>query len=836
MKRPLEIAVLLINAFVLAMEISVTRIFSVTMFYHFAFLAISVALFGFGASGVVLYIWKDKFSKGSLGHRLGNLAMWAGLTSVIALYIGLSVNFNPNTGIARQFIKLLVIYLSTSVPFFFAGLMLAMLFQNLSRYIARLYFLSLVGSAIGAVITIPVLSLAGGPGSIIAIAGLAFFSAVGFIKGLAPEPDDGRLDAAIQDNSKRAKIPQSRILLPVIIGIALVVLGFLNPSLKILNVTHAKGYTIDPTRILYDRWNAFSRIIVIKADDPLQHYDGGIHNWGISEIFDPANLRPQHFLQIDNTAATPIINFTGADSELEMFRDDVTAVAHYLLHDQHVLVVGPGGGKDLLAALAFHSRKIDAVEINPLVDDVMRHKFSDYNGDLYERDPITVTVGEGRTYIARSREKYDLLQISLIDTWAAASTGAYALSENNLYTIEAFEQYFSHLAPDGIFSMSRFAFNPPRETLRVASLARETLERQGVSDPGSCIMVLKQGVLANVMVRPSGFDDEAIATMEAVVDRLGFETVYMPGREPESEMGEVYTELLTTSDFKGFLESYPLDVSPTTDDRPFFFYLLPPWKFLEALALGKTYRVGLTGYNSIAIFTLVSLLLISVAVVIIFILLPLLLFKRADIRERSRPKLTLLFYFICLGLAFITIEIGLMQHFTLFLGYPIYSLVAVLTSLLLFSGFGSGWSGRIPEEKLETGIRNAVIGISIVSLIYIFILPQLFRSLIYLPDIIRVLMTIALVFPLGWFMGQPFPLGLRIIEREKLDVIPWAWGVNGAASVLGSALSLTLAIGIGYKLTLFTGVGIYIAGLIAIAGISSLKIRAVKADKSENKR
>lgn len=825
MKRSLEIGVLLINAFVLAMEISVTRIFSVTMFYHFAFLAIGVALFGFGASGVVLYIWKDKFSGGNLGRMIGNFSMWAGLTAIIALYVGLSIDFNPNTGIWKQFLKLLVIYLSTSVPFFFAGLILALLFQNLSKYIARLYLFSLVGSAIGAAITIPLLAIAGGPGSIIVSAGLAYFATAAFIRGLQSSDDTCGENKEDSKQTKKA----TGIGFPIVIGIGLVIIGLLNPSLKVINITHAKGYTIDPSRILYDQWNAFSRIIVIDSDDPLEFYENGLNYWGISEEWEYDTLPAQYFLQIDNTAGTPITNFTGDISELEMSKYDVTAVPHYLLENPHVLVVGPGGGKDILAALAFESRKIDAVEINPLIDDLMRNRFDEFNGNLYERDPVDVTVAEGRTFIARSREKYDLLQISLIDTWAAASTGAYALSENNLYTVDAFEQYFSRLAPDGIFTMSRFAFDPPRETLRVAALAREALERQGIEDVGSCVMVIRQGVIANVMVRPDGFNSDAIAKMTEVVDKLGYETIYMPGRQPESDMEQVYFDLLT-GDFDEFLATYPLDVSPTTDDRPFFFYLLPPWKFIEALALGKSVRAGLTGYNSIAVFTLVSLLIISVVVVVIFILLPLLLFKRADIRERSGPKMILLGYFICLGLAFITIEIGLMQHFTLFLGYPIYSLVAVLTSLLLFSGFGSGWSGRIPDEKLETGIRNAILGILVVSIIYIFILPPVFKALIFLPDFVRVLLTIILVFPLGWFMGQPFPLGLRIIEREGLGVIPWAWGVNGAASVLGSALSLTIAIGIGYRLTLFVGVAIYLLGLMAASGI-----RMMKSRNNENK-
>ncbi len=828
MNRNLQIGVLLLNTFVLSLEIAITRIFSVTMFYHFAFLAISVALFGFGASGVVLYIWNKKFEGGNLGKRLGDFALWAGLLSIAAAGIALSIDFNPHGSLGgMQAVKLLVIYLSTSVPFFFAGLVLAHVFQRVSKHIARLYFLSLVGSALGAVIVIPLLQIAGGPGAIIIIASFAFFAMAGFNQS-------GDIEGNVEVK------PGNPGLVPLLVAIMLVVVGLLNPQLGILKVTHAKGHTIDTDKIIFDQWNAFSRIIVIHQDDALGYYPRAgteasdnevIQRWGISAQWDLEEhpLPSQHWLEIDNTAGTPITNFNGDLSELEIAKYDITAAAHYLLEDAHVLVVGPGGGKDLLAALAFEASDIDAAEINPLIGEVMRERFADFNGGLYDFDPIHVTVSEGRTFIARSQEQYDLIQISLIDTWAAASTGAYALSENNLYTVEAFKEYYDHLAPDGIFSMSRFWFDsPPRETLKVVSVARAALEDRGVEDVSRCVMVIAQGVIANVIVRPDGFDDEALASMMGVIEDLGYTILYMPGREPRGELEApyIYHDLLTTSNFQNFLDQYELDIRPTTDDRPFFFYLLPPWEFMKALSFGKTYRAG---YNSIAIFTLVTLFLISIAVTLIFIVLPLLLFRRRDIRERRAPKIRTLWYFVCLGLAFIMVEIALMQHFTLFLGYPVYSLVAVLMSLLLFSGFGSGWSGRIPEQGLEIGIRNAVVGISVVAVIYIFILPPIFSALIALPDLTRILITIVVVFPLGWFMGQPFPLGLRLIEREGLGIIPWAWGVNGAASVLGSALALTVAIGIGYKLTLFFGVTVYLIGSLIILTVR--KLRAGKSDE-----
>jgi len=802
MTRSLQTGVFLLNVFVLALEITITRIFSVTMFYHFAFLAVSVALFGFGASGVVLYIWKSRFERGGLGRRLGILAMWAGITTLIAVLIVLSIRFDPHGRLGGiQFVRLLIIYLCTSVPFFFAGMILAMVFQRLSGHIARLYFLSLVGSGVGALVSIPVLQLAGGPGAVLVIAGVAFFSMAAFY-GSGPSEVRSR----------------SAAVLAAVIGIIMIVGGFVNPVYPIIRLKYAKGYRVSREQLVYDRWNAFSQITVSRGEDALGYYQGGIHAWGISDKWslDEHPFPEQMFLKIDATAGTPITKFGGDIEELEIAKYDVTAVAHHLLDRPSVLVVGPGGGKDLLAALAFNSSKVDGAEINPLIGEVMRERFAEYSGNLYDRDPIHVTISEGRTFIARSREKYDLIQISLIDTWAAASTGAYALSENNLYTIEAFVEYYEHLAPNGIFSMSRFAFDPPRETLKVASVARAALERIGVEDASRCIMVVKQGVIANVMVRPDGFDEEAVARMTEAVDDLGFRILYMPGREPRSGDGAeyIYHDLLTTRNFERFTAGYQLDIRPTTDDRPFFFYLLPPWRFLEALKFGRSYGAG---YNSIAIFTLVALLLISIAVVLVFILLPLLLFKRTDIRERSGPKLRLLGYFVCLGLAFILIEIALMQHFMLFLGYPIYSLVAVLMSLLLFSGLGSGWSGRIPDEGLERGIRNAVVGICLVAMVYIFALPPLFMGLIVLPDWLRVIITMVLVFPLGWFMGQPFPLGLRAIEREGLGVIPWAWGVNGAASVLGSALALAVAISVGYRLTLFVGVAVYLVALGVIA-------------------
>jgi hypothetical protein len=497
-------------------------------------------------------------------------------------------------------------------------------------------------------------------------------------------------------------------------------------------------------------------------------------------------------------------------------------------------VVGPGGGKDLLAAVVFGARKVDGAEINPLIKDVMTGDLRDFTGNIYDRPPVHVTVSEGRTFIARSSEKYDLIQISLVDTWAAASTGAYALSENNLYTVEAFLEYYSRLAPSGIFSMSRFAFEPPRETLKVVALAREALKQSGNANISRSIIVIKQGVIATVLVKPGGFKQADLDLMKSVVGLLGFDTLYMPGVTPEGadDTSWFYTDLpnsanpqellkshppawyyhefLTCDDPDRFIATYPLDIRPTSDDRPFFFYLLPPWDFLDALKFGKSYSAG---YNSIAIFTLVSLLIISIAVVIIFIILPLALFRRSDIRQNSRRKLRLLGYFVALGLAYMMIEIALMQHFTLFLGYPVYSLVAVLMSLLLFSGLGSGWSGRIADHSIAKGIAQAVAGIGLVAIVYILTLPMIFTGLIVLPDWARIAITVALVFPLGWFMGQPFPLGLRLAEREKLGIIPWSWGVNGAASVLGSAFALACAIAIGYRLTLFAGVAVYLVAM-----------------------
>jgi len=802
MNRSMQIAVLVLNAFVLALEIALTRIFSVTMFYHFAFLAIGVALFGFGASGVLLYVWKRAFSGHGLGRYLGSISIWAGITAVASVWVALSINFNPHGQLGGiQSLKLIVIYLSTSVPFFFAGLAIALIFQRMSAFIARLYLLSLVGSAMGALLVVPILQVAGGPGAVIVIASLAFFASAGFYR------------ASAHDEGKR--VAPSGFASALIAALLLVVAGFVNPAFPMLKVTHAKGYTIDPKRIVYDRWNAFSRIIVIKGQNPDEYYLGGIHKWGISEAWnaDEHPMLDQLWLEIDNTAGTPITKFSGDVRELEIAKYDVTAAAHYLLDRPSVLVVGPGGGKDLLAALAFGASKVDGAEINPLIGDVMRNRFVDFDGGLYDFDPIHVTVSEGRTFIARSLEKYDLIQISLIDTWAAATTGAYALSENNLYTIEAFEEYFDHLAPGGIFSMSRFADDPPRESLRVAALARAALEKRGIGNASDCVVIIKQGHIANVMVRPNGFREDALSDMYGVIDRLKFDILYMPHRQPASagEAEYIYNDLLTTKAFDRFTTTYEFDIRPTTDDRPFFFYLLPPWEFLKALSFGKSQRAG---YNSIAIFTLVMLLFISIAVTFIFIVLPLLLLRRADIRERAGPKLGLLGYFVCLGLAYILIEIALMQHFTLFLGYPIYSLVAVLTSLLFFSGLGAGFSGRVSERNLEVGIRNAVVGICAVAIVYIFALPPIFTSLIVLPDWSRIVITMALVLPLGWFMGQPFPLGLRIIERERLGVIPWAWGVNGAASVLGSTLALATAIAIGYRLTLFVGVAVYLVALL----------------------
>ena len=774
--RDLLAAIGLVSFASLLLELALTRLFSVVLFYHFAFLAISIALLGLGAGGVFAYIWRDWLARWTI-HQLGTLICAINaITVVVVLEIVLHVPVSLQFGRAN-FAKLTVIYLAAAVPFFLTGLLFSLVFARESHHIAQLYGADLVGGALSCLAVVPLLNWLGGPNAVV-FSALAMASASVIWVGATRQ----RKWVAL-------------------LTCALALLLAANYSGKLIDIVYAKGKRRE--RVVFARWNAISRVEVVAKDA------------GHKTIL------------IDADAATTMRNAdphdlaTVSDTNL-MNRSP--ALANVLRPHGAYAIIGPGGGVDVLRAVANGSPDVTGIEINPLIaNTIMRGRYADYVHHLYEVPEVHMHVGDGRSWIRSSRERYDVLQMTLVDTWAATAAGALALSENNLYTIEAFREYFDHLKPDGFIAITRWEFKQPREALRVVSQAMEALHRIGVENTARNLIVVSDGPLdvsgrpVTVLAKKSAFTPEEEAALRVHLaghpDLVSLYTPSNPGRN-------AFSELIESEDPRSFATGYAYNIAPVSDNAPFFFFTFNTKQALRAM-LERT-GSSIDWKNNIGVAVLGMLLLISVAAVLVFLILPLLVRGGA-----GRLGVLPLLYFVAVGLGYITVEIVLIQRFVLFLGHPTYALTVVVFLMLLSSGVGSvvsrAWLSRVLRVQWILG------GIIAAVVLHIFILPLVLVSLVGLHILLKLLLSTALLVPLGFLMGMPFPTGLRAlagswdsvprddglvgVARPAENTLEWAWAMNAAASVLGSVLAMVLAIHFGLNVALACAAGAYLSAM-----------------------
>jgi hypothetical protein len=539
--------------------------------------------------------------------------------------------------------------------------------------------------------------------------------------------------------------------------------------------------------------------------------------WGLSSRCAAPAPPEQMFITIDAAAITTITRFDGDLEDVGFVNCAPSSLAFQIGAEPpgSALIIGPGGGIDVLTAHYNRVERIVGAEINPLIIDLVVDDalYQDYAGGLYTDYPqIRVELAEGRNFVARSKEKYDLIQFSQVDTWAAAASGAYSLSENFLYTIEAFLDYYDHLTDDGMLAIGRWYFEPPRQAFRLVTIGTTALEQRGVADPAQHFIVVRAGGTSTFLMKKSPFTADEITRLRDVVDNLGFTLLYAPG---DVDPNNWFARFFTAPDRAQFYRDYPLDVTPTTDNRPFFFEYYG-WSNFGDFRSGKV--------------TLVILLVQALLLASGLILWPLWRFQRRGLATRGARRF--LVYFAALGIGFIFVEIGLMQRFILFLGHPVYSTSVVLFSILTFSGLGSFLSGRLlagksPSPAAEAGgevdprrVQRWIIPLlGMLTVIYVFVLPPLFRWLLALDLTYRVGVSVLLLAPLGLLMGMPFPLGIRLVDRVNSTLVPWAWGVNGFGSVVGSILAVVIAQSYGFALVIGLAVVIYLGGLGAVLSL-----------------
>ncbi len=750
--------VFLVSLATLMLELTLTRLFSATMFYHFAFLAISLALFGSGASGVFVYLARPRLDPASASRLMGlGCALFAAST-LAALVVILAHPLSPFSPGWDVLLSLAWIYGAAALPFFFSGSVVTLAITAFTREINRLYLWDLAGAAAGCLLLVPALGTLGAIDTVLLVAVLAAFA--------------GWLLAGGRE-------------LVAATALALAVLAW-NLGAPFLELREAKGLSEQP--VVFSRWNSFSRVTVTRTPDP-----------------------DRLILYIDADAATIIHKDASNLARHAEERDRIESLAYQTGRRDKVLVIGPGAGVDVIVARLHGARDVTAVEVNPLVArDVMSSEpFLSFSGRLYQQPGVRLVVDEGRSFLRRSRERYDLVLGTMVDTWAATAAGAFALTENNLYTRQAFRDYLERLAPGGVLSLTRWYQTPPDQLLRLVSLGRVALGERGVKDARQHFIVVRgkpEGgqplATSTVLLKAEPFAPEEVERALRFVERAGFEVLYAPGTPADNDVAR----LVAAEDPEAFWKAFPSDVSPPTDDRPFFFQSARPGQVLSRRwSRGEWRRTNL---GTLVLFGVVA---ISVLVVALFVLGPLFLARQRI--AASRGRLPFLLYFAALGTGFIVVEVVLVQKCVLFLGHPVYALTVVLFALLLWSALGSRVAGRFSEQGLAGTLRSILLAVAALVALAATLLAPLFYALVHLPAPLRILVTVAALAPLGLALGMPMPTGMRLLGARAPELVPWAWGVNGAASVLGSVAAVALAMRWGFDVVLLGAAALYLAAV-----------------------
>ena len=513
-------------------------------------------------------------------------------------------------------------------------------------------------------------------------------------------------------------------------------------------------------------------------------------------------LPPQTLIVIDGDASTPIVELDGSSDRLRFLDFTLSSAASQAFHPAEVLVIGAGGGVDVLTALHHGATTVEAVEINPAISRLASTTYAARGEHLFQRDEVDLFTQEGRAFVRQRGKLYDLIQLSLIDTWAASASGAYSLAESYLYTVEAFQDYLDHLTSDGVLTITRWHWEPPRESLKLVTVAVAALQRIGIQDPDRHIIVLGVGRMGSILVQRSPYRDSQITKISEIAAMRGYDVLFARGVHPQPETA--FGSFLRSPDRAAFLASYPFDVSPPTDDSPFFFQF-GRWSDIRRLGAWSDSPLALSG-------RLVLLTILAQATVLSFALLaaPLWWRGRRPHEDRRSNTFNALSYFFLIGLSFMLLEITLMQRFILFLGHPVYALTFVLAVLLIGAGTGSFCADSLAGGRQRPWPVFAAI--SCLSVVYAVALPKVFTAALSLGLTARIGIGFALIFPLGFLLGIPFPAAISRLSRiGSRSQIGWAWAANGCASVIGPILAVLLAIDFGFT-------AVMIAAAVGYAG------------------
>jgi predicted membrane-bound spermidine synthase len=791
-KPNLYAGLFLVTMATLMFELLLTRIFSVTMWYHFAFMAISIAIFGMTAGAILVYLKPNLFSKDSVDKQLALHSILFAVTTLLCSWLQFNIRFLPLASWIG-FATLTAIYVVTSVPFIFSGICVCLALTRYPKQISKLYAADLLGAAAGCIVLPFVLGAVGGPTSIIFVAALVAAAAVFFGLGAGQK----LLSSAI------ATLVIMLVMIPA------------NVQANFLKLAWIKGFA--EQNIVYEKWNSFSRIRVAEEREQIQ---------GVTTARPPFQELPTKRIDIDSTAATALIPGTVKPSENANLIYNVCASAHKLRPNANVAVIGVGGGVDILTALAYGQPHVLGIELNNDILKVITEKYADFTGNIHKNPAVRLVNDEARSYLERTDEKFDIIQISLIDTWAATSAGAFVLSENSLYTTQAWKVFLQHLTPTGVLSCARWYYRDRQdETHRIVSLAASALREVGITENPQAHLFLLTNLHADakgytpdmgigtLLVSKTAYSPEDIKT----INQFAKDQELVVVLSPESCKDETLRSILGPN-AKEFIANHPLNIAAPTDDSPFFFQMakLSTWMKPELATTVTSYM------NMIAISTLMALLCIVTFLTAVCIVIPLAMTAHKYPVKAASPLLT---YFCFIGFGYMFVEISQMQRLAIFLGHPTYGLFVVLFTFLLSSGLGSYMTHWL-ENKVKPELLLALLLVALV--VFGLATPMALAAAETASMPVRIATTVGLLFPIGLLMGASFPLGMKLATPRFEAMTPWFWGLNGATTVCASVLAVVIAIGFGITIAYYTGVVCYLLAVFAF--VVSIKSATQAAD------
>lgn len=775
----------LITIAVLVFQVVQTRILSVIAWYYLAFFAISVAMLGMAAGAVWVYLNRAKL----LPNKLSTLLADTSLFTAVAMPVSVMVQFCLITTLKPTVTSVFswaLLMAAMTVPYVFAGITVSLALTRSPFPASLVYGVDLLGAALGCAAVIGILNVFDGPSAALFAGLIASLAAQAFACG-ATMPEQAILQ---QRGRWRRPLPVA-FLLAVSIPLNMSIPFGFKPV--IVKDSFESGF-----RTRFERWNSYSRIVAYPpVTSELRRC-----LWGPSPLLDKTQVVQQAVLNIDGAAGTGMYHFDGSTESIDFLKYDLVNLAYNLPGISKSAVIGVGGGRDLLAAHLFGVKDVTGVEVNRIFIDLLtKHPFYAPFSNLAAMPGLRLHVDDARTWFAATEESFDLIQMSMIDTWAATGAGAFSLSENGLYTLQGWRAFLGRLTDNGVFTVSRW-YSPGdvNESGRMVALAMAAMIDRGVANPRQHVFVAGADTIATLVLSKSPFTQDKVKLLHDVAERLGFKVLIAPDIEPESEALQQIVSARNLASLDHVAGKTALDLSVPTDNRPFFFNQLRFGDiphFIE-MKLQNKLGGGVIAGNLRASIALVLILAIAFVAVVCTIVLPL----RMAAKSAPRNLVAIgTIYFSLIGGGFMFAEISLLQFFGVFLGHPIYAMGVCLFSLILSSGLGSLASGGFP---LDSGGRIALWGVLIGGYLLAaqWGLSHLFEATTAQPLPVRILISLAVVMPVGFLMGFAFPTGMSLVEKVNAEPTPWFWGINGATGVLASVLAVMVSMAFGINVTM----------------------------------